>query len=134
MAPEIWCATNAKTDIQKLVRHLKIIHTFRKLLPTTRDTFSDFKSNNTDTCMELLPNNTTHFSRQQTILNFQRVPSKLNYGKNFFQSTYHTIMALLESYYKTILNYSELKSNFHTFTELLPQPSSPQKDISSQEI
>ena len=31
---------------------------------------SDFISNNTDSFMELLPNNTTHFSRHQTILIF----------------------------------------------------------------
>ena len=30
----------------------------------------DFISNNTDTLMELLPNNTTHFSRHQTKLIF----------------------------------------------------------------
>ena len=42
---------------------------------------------------------------------FQRVSSKLNYSKNFFQSTYHTIMTLSRSYYQAILTYSELISN-----------------------
>ena len=81
---------------------------------TTRvNTFSEFISNITGTLRELLANNTTHFSRHQAILTFSesycqtilhtfpeltsnntdifRVPSKLNYSKKFFQSTYHTI-------------------------------------------
>ena len=54
----------------------------------------------------------------------RRVPSKLNYSKSFFQSTYHTIMILSESYYQAILTYSELISNsIHTSTELLPNNS-----------
>ena len=70
----------------------------------------------------LLVNSTTRFSRVyiKQYWNFQRVPSKLKYSKNFFHSTYHTIMALSESYYQTILTYSELILNsIHTFTVLL---------------
>ena len=45
---------------------------------------------------------------------FIRVPSKLNYSKNLFQSTYHTIMTLSESYYQTLLTYSEhIKQYLH---------------------
>ena len=52
---------------------------------------------------------------------FQGILSKLNYSKNFFQGTCHTIMILSGSYYQTILTYLELISNsIHTSTELLP--------------
>ena len=44
-----------------LAKKLKSIRTFRRLLPTTANTFSDFISNNTGTFIELLPN-TAHFS------------------------------------------------------------------------
>ena len=91
-----------------------------------------------------MPNNTTHFSRAyikqyqhfpsywQTILytfpkntdNFQRAYSKLNYSKNFLQSSYHTILTLSEIYYQAILTYLGLISNnIHTFTEVLPNSS-----------
>ena len=73
-------------------------------------------SNKTDIFRELLVNNTTHFCKVyiKQYWHFQRVPSKLNYGKNLFQKTYHTvwyntryhrIMTLSESYYQTILTY-----------------------------
>ena len=71
-------------------------------------------------------NNTTHFSRVhiKQYWHFQRVPSKLNYSKNVFQSSYHTILTLSECYYQTILTFLELISNgIHTFTELLPNNS-----------
>ena len=45
---------------------------------TKENTFSEFMSNITSTLKELLPNNTTHFSRHQAIQHFHRVPSKLN--------------------------------------------------------
>ena len=47
----------------KWLKKLKSILTFRQLLPTIENTFSDLVSNNTDTFIELLTNNTTHFSR-----------------------------------------------------------------------
>ena len=119
------------------------IHTFRELLPkkskhiyrlhikqywhfqgvTPKQYCTLFQtSNSTDIFSELLANSTTHFSRVyiKQYWHFQRVTSKLNYCKNFFQSSYHTIMTLSESYYQTILTYSELISNsIHTPTELL---------------
>ena len=85
-----------------------ILHTFPEFIPI-----------NTDIFRELLANNTTNFSRFYTIItqyrhfqrvtdkqftlhffsvyikqywHFQRVPSKLKYSKNFFQSSYHTIL------------------------------------------
>ena len=72
--------------------------------------------------MELLPNNTTHFPRNQTILTFSESLFQIKLQKkNFFQSTYHTIMTLSESYYQTKLTYSALKSSStHTFTQLFP--------------
>ena len=53
-------------------------------------------SSNTDIFRELLANNTTHFSRVyiKQYWHFQRIPSKLNYSKNFFLSSYHTILML----------------------------------------
>ena len=89
---------------------------------TRVNTFSEFISNITGTLRELLPNNTTHFSGVyiKQYLHFQRVPSKLNYRKKFFQSSHHMILTLLESYYQSILTYLELISHStHTFTESL---------------
>ena len=70
-------------------------------------------SNNTDIFRELLANNTKHFSRVYTkqYWHFQRLSSKLNYSKKFFQSSYHTTLTLSESYYQTILFYLDLISN-----------------------
>ena len=79
--------------------------------------------NNADIFRELLVNNTTRLYQVyiKQYWHFQRGSSKLNYSKNVFQSTYHTTMALSESYYQTVLPYSELISNsIHTFTKLLP--------------
>ena len=103
MVPEIWCATDGQTDRRtEKVTHgcYQTILTFSwSSSQTIQHTFLDMKQ----------------------YWRFQRVPSKLNYSKNFFQSTCHTIMTLSESYYQTILTYSELISNsIHTFTELLP--------------
>ena len=111
-------------------------------------TFPEFIWNNTNIFRELLADSTAHTPRAyikqywdfqevtgekyykrlqischyQAIV-FQRVPSKLNYSKSFFQSSYHTILTLtyyLSTYYLTILTYSVLISNsIHTFTELL---------------
>ena len=116
---------------------------FQTITINNRRYVSDFISNNIDTFMELLPNNTTHFlnikqywhfhrvtGRQycgvyiKQYWHFQKVPSKLNYSKNFFQSIYHTIMTLSQSYYQTILAYSQLISNsIYISTELLPNNS-----------
>ena len=114
--------------------YIKQYHTLRELLQNnaTRisrnqtilplseslwQTFPDFLSlsNNTDIFRELLAKNTTHFSRVyiKQYWHFQRVPSKLNYSKKVFQSSY-----------QTILTDSKLTSNStHTFTELLPDNS-----------
>ena len=102
--------------------HLISVNTFIQLLQTTGNNFSDFISNNINTFMELLPNNTTHFPRNQTILTFSESLFQIKQQKKkFFQSTYHTIMTLSESYYQTKLTYSALKSSsIHTFTQLLP--------------
>ena len=58
---------------------------------TIRQTFPDFisLSNNTDIFRELLVNNTTHFSRVdiKQYWHFQRVPSKVNYGKNLTENS-----------------------------------------------
>ena len=81
-------------------------------------TFPELTSNNTDIFRELLANNTTNLSRFFIIIKqywrFQRVPSKLNYSKNFFQSSYHTILTISESYYQTVLTCSGLISNNFT--------------------
>ena len=93
---------------------------------TILHTFPELTSNHTDISKELLANNTTHFSRVYTkqYWHFQRVPSKLNYSKRFFQNSYHTILTLSASYYQKILTYLELRLNSnHTFTELLPSSS-----------
>ena len=131
------------TAIKHLAKIKKKYSHFQTITTNNSKHVSDFISNNTDSFMELLPNNATHFHRHQTILTFSesywqtilhtfpefissntdifRVPSKLKYSKNFFQSTYHTIMTLSESYCQTILTYSEfISNNIHTFTELLP--------------
>ena len=97
------------------------IHTFRELLPnkskqifrvhikhyqhfdgvTPKQYYILFQTpGNTDIFRELLGNNTTHFSRVyiKQYKHFQKVPSTLNYSKNFFQSSDHTILTLSESY------------------------------------
>ena len=62
---------NLKHTVKKhLAKKKNSIRTFRQLLPTIENIFSDFISNNSDTFIELLPNNTTHFSRYQTMLTF----------------------------------------------------------------
>ena len=99
-----------------------ILITSESYWQTIVHTFPQLTSNKTDIFRELLANNTTYFSRVYTkqYCHFWRVPSKLNYSKNFFHGSYHTIMTLLENYYQTILAYSELISNsIHTFTEFL---------------
>ena len=93
------------------------------------------------TFSELLGNNTTHLQGlHQIILTFsesywqsilhtfprfiasnQRVSSKFNDSKEAFQSSYHTILKLPESYYQAMLFCLELISkSIHIFTELLP--------------
>ena len=59
--------------------------TFRELL--ANNFFPEFISNNINIFRELLGNNTTHFSRVyiKQYCHFQRVPSNLNYSKNFFR-------------------------------------------------
>ena len=89
---------------------------FQIITSKNRKRVSDFISDNTDTFMELLLNNTTDFSSHQTILtvtgkqyyivyikkywHFQRVPSKLNYNINLFSEN--------------------ISHNNNTFAELLP--------------
>ena len=101
------------------------------------------KSSNTEIFRELLANNTTHFSRVdiKQYWHFQRVPSKLNYSRKFFQSSYHTILhfqrvkrvttkqywliwssyetvfTLSQSYCHTVIN-TFLKFSMETWTEI----------------
>ena len=98
---------------------------FQSYWQTILHTFPKLTSNNTDIFRELLANRTTHFSRVYTkqYWHFQRVSFKLNYSKKFFQSSYHTILTLSESYYQTILTYLELNQTVFTFSQLLPNSS-----------
>ena len=84
--------------------HIKQYWHFHWVTPKQYYTFFQ-TSNNTAIFKELLINNTTRLSRVyiKQYWHFQRVPSKLNYSKNLFQSTYHTVMTLSESYHQTIL-------------------------------
>ena len=91
VVPEIWCATEGRTDggtekmiCRKGVPHLISVHTFIQLLQTTGNNFSDFISNNINTFMELLPNNTTHFPRNQTILTLSESPFQIKLQKKIF--------------------------------------------------
>ena len=98
----------------------QIILTFSELLAnnTTHYTVPELTSNNTDILRELLANSTTHFSRVYTrwYWHFQRVSSKLNYSKKFFQNSYHTILTFSKSYYQTIFTYLELISKVSMLT------------------
>ena len=115
-------------------------------------TFLDIKQY-TDIFREPLANNTTHFSRAyikqywhtesyreltgkqyytlfqylyQAILrwDFQRFPSKLNYNKKLFQSSYCTILnTIWKSYYQTILTLIET-ANSHPESQFDTSPSS----------
>ena len=80
-------------------------------------------SNNTDISRELLANNTANFSRDyiKKHWHFQKDTGKQYY--KLFQISYHyqPIGTFSESYYQTILTYSDLISNsIHFFPELLP--------------
>ena len=104
------------TVTKHLAKNIKKYSHFQIITTNNRKHVSDFIWGNTDTFMELLLNNTTHFSSHQTILTvtgkqycrvyikqywyFQRVPSKLNYNNNLF-SEY-------------------ISHNNKTFAELLP--------------
>ena len=85
-------------------RHQEILKFSESYCQTILHTLSELTSNNTDISRELLANNITHISRVYTkqYWHFQRVPSKLSYSKRFFQSSYHTILTLSESFYKKI--------------------------------
>ena len=60
---------NLKRIVAKPLAKRKYSH-FQTITANNSKHVSDFVSNNTDTLMELLPNNTTHFSRHQTMLTF----------------------------------------------------------------
>ena len=79
---------------------------------TILQTFPDFisLSNNTDIFRELLANNyCKHFSKVyiKQYWHFQRVLFKLNYSKNFFENSYHTIMTFSERLYQTVFTFSQ---------------------------
>ena len=74
---------------------------------TTVYIFSEFISNITDTFRELLPNNTTHFSRHQTILTF---PESYWQTIIHFSRTYIKQYEHFQSYWQIIL---------HTFPEFI---------------
>ena len=63
-----------------------IADTFRELLQKNTTQFLQLTSNTTDILKKLLVKNTTHCSRVyiKKYWHFQRVPSRLNYSKNFF--------------------------------------------------
>ena len=58
------------TVIKYLVKKIKKYSHFQTIATNNSKYVSDFISNNTDSFMELLPNNTTHFPRHQIILTF----------------------------------------------------------------
>ena len=95
------------------------LHTFPdifiELLANNTTNFSRFHNiiNNNDNFIELLVNNATDFFRVYIKQDwyFQRVPSKLNHEKNFFESSYHTILTLSESYSK---QYWLIQSSYQT--------------------
>ena len=95
------------------------LHTFPdifiELLANNTTNFSRFHNiiNNNDNFIELLVNNATYFFRVYIKQDwyFQRVPSKLNHEKNFFESSYHTILTLSESYCK---QYWLIQSSYQT--------------------
>ena len=72
-----------------------------------------------DIFKELLANNDTHFSRVyiKQYWNFLRVPSKLNYSENFFQSLYHTILTLSDSCYQTIWSFDPTKNKLDCYRD-----------------
>ena len=62
---------NLKHTVTKhLTNKIKTYSHFQTITTNKRKHVSEFISNNTDTFMELLPNNTIHFSRHQTIPTF----------------------------------------------------------------
>ena len=87
-------AYSNKTFGQKKPKKTKYSH-FQTITTNNSKHVSDFISNNTDSFIELLPNNTTHFPRHQAILIFQRVTGKQYYTLS--QSLYQAIMTFSES-------------------------------------
>ena len=122
----MWNNTHTLTELlpnkSKQIFRVHIKQCFEGVTPKQSNTLFK-KSSNNDIFRQLLANSTTHFSKVyiKQNWNFQRVPSKLNYSRKLFQTSYYTILTLSESYYQIILTYLELISNGnHTFTELLP--------------
>ena len=69
---------NLKHTVTKhLNKKIKKYSHFQTITTNNRKHVSDFISNNTDTFMELLPKNTTHFSRHRTILTFSESSFKV---------------------------------------------------------
>ena len=58
------------TVIKLLAKKIKKYSHFQTITTNNSNNVSDFISDNTDSFIELLPNNTTHFPRHQTILTF----------------------------------------------------------------
>ena len=58
------------TVIKHLAKKIKTYSHFQTITTNNSKHVSDFISNSTDSFMGLLPNNTTHFPRHQTILTF----------------------------------------------------------------
>ena len=90
-------------------------------------TFLELTSSTTDIFRELLVKNTTQCSRVyiKQYWHFQKVPSKLNYSKNFFpeftsQNT-NTLKKLLS--HNINLFRARISNSIHTWTELLPNNS-----------
>ena len=90
-------------------------------------TFLELTSSTTDIFRELLVKNTTQCSRVyiKQYWHFQKVPSQLNYSKNFFpeftsQNT-NTLKKLLS--HNINLFRARISNSIHTWTELLPNNS-----------
>ena len=86
-------------------RHQTVLTFPKSYWQTILYTFLELTSSNTGIFKELLTNNTIHFSRVyiKQYWHFQRVTSKLNYNKSFFQISYHKILTLSKSYCQTML-------------------------------
>ena len=87
---------------------LALSGSYSKKIPHT---FLQLTSNTTDILRESLVQNTTHCFRVsiKEYWHFKRVPSKLNYSRNFFLEFISQNTNTLRKLYHTILIYTELK-------------------------
>ena len=78
-----WHENLKHTVIKHLAKKLKKYSHFQTITTNHTKHVSDFISNNTETSRELLPNDTIHLSRHQTMLTFLE-----SYLKTMLQSLY----------------------------------------------